>query len=276
MKFNTAVLHDGVDKNECYGSTLPPVYQTSAFAHDSAEELEKIFEHKIQGYNYTRVGNPTVFAFEKRITKLEHAVASVAFASGMAAITNAVLNIVQSGNEIVSSSGLYGGTYYLFRDLKNLGITTHYVETNDEAAFEANINENTRLIYAETIGNPKLDVADIKLLADIAHRHGIPLVVDNTMATPYLLSPIDLGADIVVNSSSKYINGSSNAISGILSDSGNFNWKSEKFPQFADYIKFGKFAFIAKLRNGFARDLGACLAPQNAFLNQIGLETLRS
>lgn len=274
MRFNTALLHDGVDLKEKYGATLPPVYQTSAFHHGSAEEMAAIFEHRAPGYNYTRVGNPTVTAFENRITKLEGGTASVAFASGMAAISNAILTIISSGDEIVASRGLYGGTYYLLKDLRSLGIVTSFVDITDRKTVEAAITEKTRLIFAETIGNPSLEVTDIRMLSEVAKTHGIPLVIDNTAATAWLVRPIDLGADIVINSTSKYVNGSGSAISGVLTDGGKFNWKSPKFPAFSGFTKFGKFTFTAKLRSGFARDLGGCLSPMNAFLNIIGLETL--
>ena len=230
MRFNTSLLHAGVTK-ETNGSTLPPVYQTSAFEQESAADLEKIFENKAPGYCYTRVANPTITAFENRITKLEGGIASVACASGMAALMNTFLNILS-------------------------------------------INEHTRLIFAETIGNPCLDVTDIEKLAEIAHAHDIPLVVDNTTSTAYLIQVLKHGADIVVNSSSKYINGSSNAISGILTDSGKFKWDKNRYPGFADYVKYGPMAFVAKLRNSLFRNMGACLAPVNAYLNIIGLETL--
>ena len=273
MRFNTSLLHAGVQR-EINGSTLPPVYQTSAFEQDTAADLEKIFENKAPGYCYTRVANPTVTAFENRITKLEGGIASVACASGMAALTNAFLNILRSGDEIVSSASLYGGTIDLFEDLSAFGITTRYVENNNWKEIEAAINEHTRLIFAETIGNPCLDVTDIKKLSQIAHSHGIPLIVDNTTSTPYLIRVLEHGADIVVNSSSKYINGSSNAISGVLTDSGKFKWDKEKYPGLADYVKFGPMAFVAKIRNGLFRNIGACLAPVNAYLNLIGIETL--
>ena len=273
MRFNTSLLHAGVQR-EINGSTLPPVYQTSAFEQDTAADLEKIFENKAPGYCYTRVANPTVTAFENRITKLEGGIASVACASGMAALTNAFLNILRSGDEIVSSASLYGGTIDLFEDLSAFGITTRYVENNNWKEIEAAINEHTRLIFAETIGNPCLDVTDIKKLSQIAHSHGIPLIVDNTTSTPYLIRVLEHGADIVVNSSSKYINGSSNAISGVLTDSGKFKWDKEKYPGLADYAKFGSMAFVAKIRNGLFRNIGACLAPVNAYLNLIGIETL--
>ena len=273
MRFNTSLLHAGVQK-EANGSTLPPVYQTSAFEQTSATDLEKIFENKAPGFCYTRVGNPTVTAFENRITKLEGGIASIACASGMAALMNAFLNILRSGNENVSSASLYGGTIDLFTDLEAFGITTRYVENNNWEQIEGAINEHTRLVFAETIGNPCLDVTDIEKLAEIAHAHELPLIVDNTTSTPYLIQVLKHGADIVVNSSSKYINGSSNSISGVLTDGGKFKWKKEKYPGLADYLKFGPMAFIAKLRNGLFRNTGACLAPVNAYLNVIGLETL--
>lgn len=273
MRFNTSLLHAGVTK-ETNGSTLPPVYQSSAFEQETAHDLEKIFENRAPGYCYTRVANPTVTTFENRITKLEGGVASIACASGMAALTYAFLNILRSGNEIVSSASLYGGTIDLFHDIEAFGITTRYVENNNWQQIEDSINENTRLIFAETIGNPCLDVTDIEKLAEIAHSHGLPLIVDNTTSTPYLIKVLEHGADIVVNSSSKYINGSSNSISGILTDSGKFKWTKEKYPDMADYIKYGPMAFVAKLRNSLFRNVGACLSPVNAYLNIIGLETL--
>ena len=273
MRFNTSLLHAGVTK-ETNGSTLPPVYQTSAFEQESAADLEKIFENKAPGYCYTRVANPTITAFENRITKLEGGIASVACASGMAALMNTFLNILSSGDELISSASLYGGTIDLFHDLEAFGITTRYVENNNWQQIEDSINEHTRLIFAETIGNPCLDVTDIEKLAEIAHAHDIPLVVDNTTSTAYLIQVLKHGADIVVNSSSKYINGSSNAISGILTDSGKFKWDKNRYPGFADYVKYGPMAFVAKLRNSLFRNMGACLAPVNAYLNIIGLETL--
>lgn len=274
MRLNTSLIHGGVRRNDKNGSTQTPVYQVSAFAHESAEELEKIFENRAAGFTYTRLGNPTVEAFEARITALEGGAASVACASGMAALTNAFLNILRTGDEIVTSASLYGGSIDLFRDFEAFGIQTVYVENNDWDAFEKAINEHTRLIFAETIGNPRLDVTDIRRLSKLAHGHGLPLIIDNTVATACLVRPIELGADIVVNSSSKYINGSSNAISGVLTDSGKFKWDIEKYPGMKEYAKFGPFAYTAKLRNGLFRNTGACLSPQNAFLNQIGLETL--
>ncbi|MGN0427661.1 MAG: O-acetylhomoserine aminocarboxypropyltransferase/cysteine synthase family protein [Agathobacter sp.] len=274
MKFNTSLLHAGVDRSERFGATLPPIYQSSAFEQTSALNLEKIFENKAPGYCYTRVANPTVTSFENRITKLEGGIASVACASGMAALFNAFSNILRSGDEIISSASLYGGSIDLFKDLEAFGITTRYVENNNWEEIEGAFTDRTRLVFAETIGNPRLDVTDVEKLGDIAHRHGVPLIMDNTTATAYLFKPLEHGADVVVNSSSKYINGSSNSISGVLTDGGNFKWDKEKYPGLAEYIKYGSMAYTAKLRNGLFRNTGACLSPQNAFLNQIGMETL--
>ena len=215
--FNTGLLH-GTNEKYPQGATQVPIYQSSAFRHDSAEDLEKIFDNKKMGFSYTRINNPTVESFEKRVTMLEDGIGSVACASGMAALTNAFLNILQAGDEIVAACGLYGGTVELFDD--------------------------------------------------------VPLIVDNTVATPYLIQPLKLGADIVVHSSSKYINGSSDAISGILVCGKGLKWDPDRYPGLAPYRKFGPFAYIAKLRNGLFRNTGACLAPQNAFLNNLGLETL--
>ena len=272
--FNTMLLH-GVPQEDTYGATHTPIYQSSAFQHKSAEDLENIFTNKAMGFSYTRINNPTVEAFEKRITKLEHGVASVACASGMAALFNALANILQTGDEVVAAAGLYGGTVELFEDLERFGITTRYVTENEPEAYEKLITDRTRVIFAETIGNPKLDVTDIQAVADMAHSHGLPLVIDNTVATPYLVKPLELGADVVVNSSSKYINGNSDAISGILTWGGKFQWDPERYPGLIPYKKFGPMAYVAKLRNGLFRNTGACLSPQNAFLNNLGLEMQR-
>lgn len=271
--FNTGLLH-GTNEKYPQGATQVPIYQSSAFRHDSAEDLEKIFDNKKMGFSYTRINNPTVESFEKRVTMLEDGIGSVACASGMAALTNAFLNILQAGDEIVAACGLYGGTVELFDDLKPFGISVKYVKENKPEAFEAEITEKTRIVFAETIGNPKLDVTDIQAVAEVAHKYDVPLIVDNTVATPYLIQPLKLGADIVVHSSSKYINGSSDAISGILVCGKGLKWDPDRYPGLALYRKFGPFAYIAKLRNGLFRNTGACLAPQNAFLNNLGLETL--
>lgn len=274
MRFNTALLHGDFRGDAATGATLTPVYQSSAFEHKTAEELEKIFHNQAPGYSYTRIANPTIDAFEKRMTALEGGAASVACASGMAALHNAFCNILQAGDEIVSSASLYGGSIDLFRDLESFGITTRYVENNNWDEFQAATNEHTRLYFAETIGNPRLDVTDIKTLSELAHKNGVPLIMDNTVATAYLVRPLSLGADVVVNSTSKYINANSSAISGVITDGGKFKWDTEKYPGMKAFKKFGQFAYIAKLRNGLFRNTGACLSPQNAFYNSIGMETL--
>ena len=255
MGFNTDLLHAGKIKDS-KGATLPPIYQSSAFEQETSEDLAGIFGGRKMGFCYTRVANPTVTAFEERINKLEGGLASVACASGMAAISMALLNILQAGDEIISSASLYGGSIDLFRDIEAFGIKTIYVKNNDWDEIEKSFTEKTKVVFAETIGNPCLDVTDIDKLAEIAHSHGVPLVLDNTTATPYLVKAIEHGADIVVNSSSKYINGSSNSISGILTDSGNFKWTKDRYPVLGEYLKFGKFAFVSKLRNGLYRNVG--------------------
>ena len=271
--FNTNLLHAG-NQQETKGATLPPIYQSSAFYQESAEDLAGIFSNKKMGYCYTRVANPTINAFEEKITKLEGGIGSVACASGMAALSMALLNILQAGDEIISSASLYGGSIDLFRDIEAFGIKTRYVENNNWEEIEAAFNDRTKVVFAETIGNPCLDVTDIDKLAEISHAHGVPLVIDNTTATPYLVRAIEHGADIVVNSSSKYINGSSNSISGVLTDSGHFKWTKERYPVLGEYIKYGPFAYISKMRSGLYRNMGTCLSPFNAYLNVIGLETL--
>ena len=274
MKFNTALLHRNRKSDAKTGATMTPIYQSSAFEHDSAEKLEKIFHNTAPGFAYTRINNPTIADFEQRITGLEEGIATVATASGMAAIFNAVMNVVRSGDEIVASASLYGGTIDLFADLESYGIVTHYVTEMSEAALDAVVTEKTKVLFAETIGNPKLNVLDIKAAAAYAHARGIFFIVDNTVATPYLCRPLALGADAVVESSSKYINGSGSAISGLITDSGRFQWDTGRYPDMAPYVKMGPFAYTAKLRNALFRDTGACLAPFTAYLNSVGLETL--
>lgn len=274
MKYNTALLHGNFNGEANTGATLIPVYQSSAFGQDTAEHIEKIFHNKAPGFAYSRISNPTVASFENRITYLEGGIGSVATSSGMAAIASAFLNILSSGDEIVSKSSVFGGTLDLFKDLEKFGVTTRFVEDITEEELKKVVNENTKVVFAETIGNPKLDVVDIKKASDLIHSFNLPFILDNTTATTYLVKAIDLGADIIINSSSKYINGSSNSISGVITDSGNYKWTAEKHTAMADYIKYGKFAFIAKLRNDTFRNLGCCLSPTNAFYNTLGLETL--
>lgn len=273
MRFNTALLHSSFSGDKGTGATLVPIYNVNAYAQDSAEKLERIFNNKASGYAYTRISNPTTASFENRMTALEHGLASITCCSGMAAVTMSLINLLEAGDEIVASSALYGGTLDLFEDLQDFGVTARYIkEATPEALAEA-VNEKTKAVFAELIGNPKLNVVDLKTFSEAVHSYGIPLIVDNTTATPYLCNPIDLGADIVVHSTSKYINGSSNAIGGIIVDSGNFKW-GNKHPALSKYRQFGKFAYIAKLRNGIWRNVGTCVSPNTSFLNSLGLETL--
>lgn len=274
MKFDTALLHGNFGGDASTGATLTPIYQSSAFGQQSAEQIEKIFHNQAPGFAYSRISNPTVAAFESRITYLEEGIGSVATSSGMAAITSAFLNILKSGDEIISTSSVFGGTLDLFRDFENLGIGVRFIDSITKENLDAAVNEKTRAVFAETIGNPKLDVTDIKSAAELIHSYKLPFILDNTTATSYLVKGISLGADIIINSSSKYINGSSNSISGIITDSGNFVWTEERYPSMKEYIKLGKFAFIAKLRNDTFRNMGCCLSPMNAYFNSLGLETL--
>lgn len=277
MKFNTALIHSkasAAERNKAAGATIPPIYQVSAFEHESAEQLEKVFDNKVPGFAYTRIANPTVSAFEQRIAAIENAAGAVACSSGMAAVTMSLLNILRAGDEIIAGAGLFGGTLDLLGDLKAYGISTRFVHHVNTGEIEPLINEKTRVIYAELIGNPALDVVDIKSVSALAHKHGIPLIIDSTTATPYMIKPVEYGADIVVHSSSKYINGGGNSISGVIVDSGKFNWDLSKYEGLAEYKKFGKLAYTAKLRGGIWRNVGACLAPMNAFMNIVGLETM--
>lgn len=274
MEFSTKVLHGKSVNRFQDGSTLPPISQVSAFSYESAEELEKIFTNKAPGFAYTRIGNPTVSAFEKRICELEGGLSAVACASGMAAITSALLNILQSGDEIIAGSGLFGGTIDLFEDLEAYGIKTNYVKHVNVAEIKEKITDKTKVIFGELIGNPGLDVMDVSSVAELAHANQIPLFVDATTVTPYLINPIQYGADIVIHSSSKYMNGSGNSISGIIVDGGKFKWNYDKFPTLKKYEKFGNFAFSSRLKNDVWRNMGSCLSPFNAYLNLIGLETL--
>lgn len=274
MKYDTSLLHGNFKGDAGTGATLVPVYQSSAFGQETAEQIEKIFHNKAAGFAYTRISNPTTASFENRITYLEGGIASVAVSSGMAAISATFLNILSSGYEIISKNSIFGGTLDLFKDFENLGIKIHLIDEITEDEMKKYVNENTKAVFAETIGNPKLDVTDVKNASEIVHSFGLPFILDNTTATTYLVKGIDLGADIIINSASKYINGNSNSISGVITDSGNFKWTVEKYPIMKDYVKFGKFAFSAKLKNDTFRNLGCCVSPMNSYYNSLGLETL--
>ena len=274
MKFNTKILHGKAGRNTPDGGTLPGISQVSAFSYDSAEHLEKVFGNKAPGFAYTRIGNPTVAAFEQRINELEGGVGAVACASGMAAITAALLNVLSAGDEIIAGSGLFGGTIDLFKDLEAFGITTHFIPHITVEDIKTVLNPNIKVVFGELIGNPGLDVVNIKEVTDFLHENGVPFIADATTATPYLVNALSLGADVVIHSSSKYINGSGNSISGIIVDGGKFKWDKDRYPAMKEYSKYGKFAYTARLRNDVWRNMGGCLAPMNAYLNILGLETL--
>ncbi len=281
----TLAVHAGQAPDPATGARAVPIYQTTSFVFTDADHASQLFNLDEPGHIYTRISNPTVEVFEKRIAYLEGGVAAVATASGQAATTLAVLNITRAGDEVVASTSLYGGTVNLFANtLADFGITVRFVDAADPENVRRAITDRTRCVYAETIGNPRLDVLDIEAVARIAHEHGIPLIVDNTFATPYLCRPIEWGADIVIHSTTKWIGGHGVAIGGIVVDAGRFDWGNGKFPRLVDpdpgyhgisYWKdFGSLAFVTKLRSHMMRDIGACMSPFNAFLLLLGVETL--
>lgn len=274
MEFNTKLLHGKAVKRYADGATVPPISQSSAFFYETPEELEKVFAGRSPGFAYTRIGNPSVDAFEKRVCELEGGKGAVACASGMSAVTLALLNILSVGDEVIAGSGLFGGTIDLFGDLKAFGITIKFVKHITVEEISPLVTERTKVIFGEVIGNPGLDIIDLRAVSAFAHEKGLPLIVDSTTATPYLLRAIEFGADIVVHSSSKYINGGGNSISGVIIDSGNFVFDPARYAGFEKYRIYGNFAYIVKLRNGIWRNMGGCLAPMNAYLNVIGMETL--
>ena len=275
LSFDSLLIHGGQEPGPA-GSTSVPIVQSSSFAYESAENLEDVFRGRAVGQVYTRLGNPTTEALEKRLALLEGGGAVIATASGMAAITTAVLTILRAGDEILSSSSLFGGTFSLFRDtLSNFGITSCFVDPLDLEAFRGAINARTRLVFVETIGNPKLDVPDVPALAQIAHDAGIPIMVDSTVTTPYLANGARLEADILAYSTSKYINGTGTTIGGAIVDRGVFNWNSPKFPHFETfYKKYRAFSFTARARKLVHKDMGACPAPFNSYLLTEGIQTL--
>ncbi|HIJ81656.1 MAG TPA: O-acetylhomoserine aminocarboxypropyltransferase/cysteine synthase [Desulfuromonadales bacterium] len=275
LHFDSLLVHGGTEPGPA-GATAVPIVQSSSFAYPTAGSLEDVFRGRAVGQVYTRLGNPTTEALEKRLALLEGGGAVIATSSGMAAITTAVMTIVRAGDEILASSSLFGGTFSLFRDtLSNFGITTRFVDPLDHDAVAAAINEHTRLLFVETVGNPKLDVPDIPALADIAHAAGIPIIVDSTVTSPYLADGARLKADILAYSTSKYINGTGTTIGGAIIDRGVFDWNSAKFPHFEMFHKkYRQYAFTARARKLVHKDVGACAAPFNSFLLTEGVQTL--
>ena len=283
--FDTIALHGGQSPDPTTGSRAVPIYQTTSYVFKDTEHAARLFSLSEAGNIYTRLMNPTSDVLEKRVAALEGGLAALAVSSGQSAEAISILNLAKAGDEIVSSTSLYGGTYTLFKyTLSRMGIEAKFVDSNDPENFAKAITSKTRCLYVETIGNPKLDVPDFEAIAKIAHVAGIPLVVDNTFATPYLCRPIEHGADIVIHSLTKWLGGHGTSIGGIIVDSGKFNWKNGKFPDFTEpdpsyhglvfTEAFGGAAFIAKARVSLLRDIGPAISPFNAFLILQGVETL--
>jgi len=287
LRVETLALHAGQEADPTTGSRAVPIYQTAAYQFKNTDHAANLFGLKEFGNIYTRLMNPTTDVFEKRVAALEGGVGAVATASGQAAISLALLNIAQSGDEIVSADNLYGGTYTLFHyTFARLGIKVRFVKSNDLDALQKAITPKTKAVYAESIGNPKLDVADLEGISRIAHKNGIPFVLDNTV-TPYLLRPFEHGVDIIVYSATKFIGGHGTSLGGVIVDSGTFDWTSGKFPlisgpdpsyhgiDFVEALKpLGNIAYIIKARVTLLRDLGPTVSPFNSFLFLQGLETL--
>lgn len=283
--FSTQALHAGHDTSATSATRAVPIYQTSSYVFENSDQAAGAFNLSIPSYIYTRLNNPTNDVLEKRLAALENGIAAVVTSSGAAAISTTLLTLLKTGDHILSSSSLYGGTYNLLNiTLPRFGINTTFVDPNNPENFRHNIQENTKAIFIESLGNPKLDVLDIQSIAKIAQEYKIPLIVDNTVASPFLLKPIDFGADIVIHSLTKYICGNGTSLGGAIIDAGTFDWGSGKFPEFTnpspgyhgliyhDVLKNA--AFITKIRIEGLRDLGSALSPFNAFQIIQGLETL--
>ncbi|WP_413359891.1 O-acetylhomoserine aminocarboxypropyltransferase/cysteine synthase family protein [Robertmurraya sp. 2P01SA] len=284
-RLETLGVHGGVSPDPTTGARAVPIYQNNAYQFQNTEHAVNLFALKEPGYIYTRIHNPTVTVFEERVNLLEGGIGALAVSSGMAAITLSILNLAEAGDEIVAAGNLYGGTYNLFAiTLPKYGINVKFVDATDPENFRTAITEKTKAIFAETIGNPSLRVLDIEAVAKIAHESGIPLIIDNTFATPFLCRPIEYGADIVIHSATKWLVGNGTTLGGIIIDGGNFDWNSKKFPGFTKpdpsyhnlvYSEaIGAAAYITKARVQLLRDMGPALSPQNAFQFALGLETL--
>jgi O-acetylhomoserine (thiol)-lyase len=283
--FDTRMLHAGQAPDPATGARAMPIYQTTSFVFEDTEHAAHLFALNKFGNIYTRISNPTTAAFEERVASLEGGVGALAAASGQAAQLVAITTLLKAGDEMVSSNTLYGGTYNQFAlTFRRFGIEVKFVDATDPENFRRALTPRTRLLYGETIGNPKADVFPIREVADIAHAHRIPLMVDNTFASPYLCRPFEHGADIVVHSATKFIGGHGTSIGGVIVDGGTFPWDNGTFPEMVEpspgyhgmryWETFGNFTFIMKARVEMMRDLGACMSPFNAFLFLQGLETL--
>jgi O-acetylhomoserine (thiol)-lyase len=285
QKFATNALHAGHDVTKTAGTRAVPIYQTSSYVFNNSEHASNLFSLSEPGFIYTRLNNPTNDILEQRLAALEGGIAAVVTASGTAAIATTLLVLLKTGDHIVASSSLYGGTYNLLNvTLPRLGITTSFVDSSDVSNFAKAVKENTKVFFAESLGNPKLDVLDLKSISAEAKKLKVPFIVDNTVASPYLLNPIEYGANIVIHSLTKYIAGNGTSLGGVIVDGGNFDWSSGKFPEFTEpsagyhglvyHEALGNAAFIAKVRIEGLRDYGAALSPFNAFQIIQGLETL--
>jgi len=285
QKFSTNALHAGHDVKQNGGTRAVPIYQTTSYVFDNSAHAANLFNLSEPGFIYTRLNNPTNDVLEQRLAKLEGGLGAVVTASGTAAIATTFLTLLKAGDHIVASNSLYGGTYNLLNvTLPRLGITTTFVDPSNPDNFSDAAQENTRAFFAETLGNPKLDVLDLKAISKVAQHHKLPFIVDNTVATPFLLNPIEHGANIVIHSLTKYIGGNGTSLGGVIIDAGNFDWSNGKFPEFTEpsagyhglkyYEVLGAASFIAKVRIEGLRDLGAALSPFNAFQILQSLETL--
>ena len=284
-KAETLALHAGQKPDPTTNARAVPIYQTTSYVFNDADHAARLFGLQEFGNIYTRLMNPTTDVFEQRVAALEGGVGALGVASGQSAISLAILTIAHSGDEIVSATSLYGGTYNLFHyTLPQLGITVKFVDPSDPENFRKAITPKTRLLYGESVGNPKLDTLDIEKVAAIAHENNIPLIIDNTTPSPYLVNPLKHGADIVVHSATKFIGGHGTSIGGVIVDGGTFNWGNGKFPEIAApdpsyhginfWEALGKIAYIIKIRVSLLRDLGPAVSPFNSFLFLQGLETL--
>lgn len=283
--FDTQAIHAGQRPDPYTGARAMPLYQTTSYVFEDTEAAAAYFNLQEYGNIYSRINNPTVAAFEERVASLEGGAGAVAFASGLAAQMAALFTMLEPGDHVVASASLYGGTTAQFKSiLKKLSVEVTFVDPDDLSAWKGALRENTKALFGETIGNPGGNVLDITPIAEIAHGHGAPLLVDSTFATPYLCRPIEHGADIVIHSATKFIGGHGLSIGGIVVESGTFNWSNGRFPTVADpspsyhglafHETFGKYGYLMKLRAESLRDLGAALSPFNAFTFLIGLETL--
>ena len=283
--FDTRAIHAGQRPDPYTGARAVPIFQTTSYVFEDPESAAAYFNLQEYGNTYSRIMNPTVATFEERVASLEGGAGAVAFASGLAAQAAALFTMLQPGDHIVASGALYGGTVTQLKHLsRKLALELTFVDPDDLSAWRSALRPETKLLYGETIGNPGGNVLDIRAVADIAHEHGAPLMVDSTFATPYLCRPIEFGADIIVHSTTKFIGGHGTSIGGIVVESGTFDWSSGRYPVVADpspayhglafYETFGMYGYLMKLRAESLRDLGACMSPFNAFLFLLGLETL--